>query len=110
MFGASEQYNIFIWMPLMGVEFVTMCFTLRRTYLVYRRSYGAKIVMSSLLEVVIRDNILYFVMCVRKETIPRARLLILIYSVLLLYAAGIALMWTPSAGVSPRLNEIPACL
>lgn len=51
-------------MPLIAAEFITLCFTLRRTYLIYKRSYGKKLLAASLLEVIIRDNILYFVVFV----------------------------------------------
>ena len=58
----TSGYDDIVWMPLLAVEFITLCFTLRRTYLIYKRSYGRKIIMSSFLEVIIRDNILYFIM------------------------------------------------
>ena len=57
----SDNYNQLLYMPLMLVELVTMIFTLGRTFLIYKRSHGRKIIMSSLLDVIIRDNILYFV-------------------------------------------------
>ena len=57
----DNEYDELVWMPLVAIEFTTLLFTLQRTYMIYKRSYGRKIVMSSLLDVIIRDNILYFI-------------------------------------------------
>ena len=58
----GKEFDDIMWIPLMCMEFITLCFTLKRTYNIYVRSYGGKIVASQLLEVLIRDNILYFLM------------------------------------------------
>ena len=59
---ASNSFDAVMWIPLGITELITFVLTLRRTYLIYKRCYGRVLVMSSFIDVIIKDNIVYFAM------------------------------------------------